>query len=645
MLISAAKIRSQKFVVVGGISAPAYIVTDPGTKNEGQIVTFDITTFNVANGTTLYWTLAGTTSSVDFIGDITSGSVTISSGVASISITLKEDQLTEGTEYVHLQLRTGSVSGPIVAESNFVNINDTSLTRTYSVTPVSESVDEGSSLTLNVTTSNVPDGTTLYWTINSNTSDFSSSSGNFNINSNTGSFSVTPILDLTTEGPETFTVSIRTTSISGTVVTTSSSITINDISTTPIPSYSVTASADPVNEGVSVTFTTNTANVADGTTLYWTNTGTANATDIGGSNNGSFSITSNVGSVTLGIAADQTTEGSETIIFNVKTVSISGDTVAQAGVTINDTSVNPPPGCCICYGVVGGGGGAGGTCLSTTYNVSGGGGAGGSVCEVFDRVFCTNKWIIFCLGQRGGVGSTTTNGTSGSTTQWLSGTPTGGTALFCTNGACAPGLGGCGGMGGQRGGAGPAPVPAVVNGGGGGGKTSPPPGQLTVGTITKFYGGCGGVGTQGAGGGGGSAGGAPGNGYNGQNASGYNGGPGAPGIYSTIVNRCFGIGGGGVGAECKGGSPGSPGPLELNSSGGGSLTCQWGRGGGGGTGATCGAGVTGAIFFKIPDTYSVAVWCSAVVDTQILCGGDGFKCYIIGRVGSLTVNCLCFYLG
>ena len=93
------------------------------------------------------------------------------------------------------------------------------------------SVNEGSSLTFNVTGTNIVDGT-YYWT-SSNTTDFATISGSFTITSNAGSFSVTPTADLTTEGAETFTVSVRTDSTAGTIVATSSTITINDTSTTP----------------------------------------------------------------------------------------------------------------------------------------------------------------------------------------------------------------------------------------------------------------------------------------------------------------------------------------------------------------------------------------------------------------------------
>lgn len=103
---------------------------------------------------------------------------------------------------------------------------------TYAVSPAANNVNEGSNLTITVTTENVADGTTLYWTINSNASDFGTSSGSFTINSNTGTITITPTADNTTEGAETFTLSIRTDSVAGTVVATTGNITINDTSLT-----------------------------------------------------------------------------------------------------------------------------------------------------------------------------------------------------------------------------------------------------------------------------------------------------------------------------------------------------------------------------------------------------------------------------
>lgn len=91
------------------------------------------------------------------------------------------------------------------------------------------SINEGSALTMNVTTTNVNNGTVLYWTV-SRAGDFTVSSGSVTITSGAATFTITPTADNTTEGPELFTVSIRTTSINGPIVATTPNITINDTS-------------------------------------------------------------------------------------------------------------------------------------------------------------------------------------------------------------------------------------------------------------------------------------------------------------------------------------------------------------------------------------------------------------------------------
>ena len=103
----------------------------------------------------------------------------------------------------------------------------------YTLTPAVNNINEGSALTLNVSGSNITNGT-FYWSIDSNAGDFSTTSGSFTITSNAGSFTVTPTADSTTEGAETFTVSIRSGSTSGTILATTSNLTINDTSITPV---------------------------------------------------------------------------------------------------------------------------------------------------------------------------------------------------------------------------------------------------------------------------------------------------------------------------------------------------------------------------------------------------------------------------
>ena len=213
---------------------------------------------------------------------------------------------------------------------------------TYSITPSASSMNEGASLTFNVTTTNVTDATILYWTIldtTTNSADFSATSGSFSISTNTGSFSVTTTNDATTEGSQTFRVQLRTDSTSGTVVATSSTVTIADSSLTP--TYSVSPSASSVQEGSTITFNVTTTNVPNGTTLYWTNSGSSNATDFSGSvNSGSLTISSNSGSVVMTTNSDETTEGTETIIFQLRTDSTGGTIVATSS-TVNLTEPLP----------------------------------------------------------------------------------------------------------------------------------------------------------------------------------------------------------------------------------------------------------------------------------------------------------------
>ena len=106
---------------------------------------------------------------------------------------------------------------------------------TYTFGTIPSSINEGSSGAFNLNTANILDGTILYWTINhitTTSADFSSTSGSFTINSDTGSFNIATIADSLTEGEETFTVSIK--KVDDTIVATSNSVTINDTSTTPI---------------------------------------------------------------------------------------------------------------------------------------------------------------------------------------------------------------------------------------------------------------------------------------------------------------------------------------------------------------------------------------------------------------------------
>jgi hypothetical protein len=102
------------------------------------------------------------------------------------------------------------------------------------ITPSTTSITEGNAVTFTILDSNL-NTITLYWTINTSggmsSSDFGgiTLSGSVNLTNGSGSLSFTPIADGSTEN-ETFTLEIRSGSISGQVLKTSSTITVVDAS-------------------------------------------------------------------------------------------------------------------------------------------------------------------------------------------------------------------------------------------------------------------------------------------------------------------------------------------------------------------------------------------------------------------------------
>lgn len=207
---------------------PTYTIEPSVTVvDEGSSVVFTLTTTNVPNGTVLYWTNMGTTVAEDFTDTANSGSVSVIDGSATITRSLLLDDIASELETVVLQLTTES--GTVVATSGTVTVVDK--TAIYAVSANTSAVNEGQSVTFTITTTNVEDGTTLYWTTDTG-ADFTdnAASGSFTITANTGTIVRTLKNDTTTEGTETFVLSIRTVSASGTVVATSSAITVNDTS-------------------------------------------------------------------------------------------------------------------------------------------------------------------------------------------------------------------------------------------------------------------------------------------------------------------------------------------------------------------------------------------------------------------------------
>lgn len=334
-------------------NAPTYTVGASSTSiQEGATVNFTVNTTDVGAGTTLYYSIIGNTDDSDFTDNVQAGSFSLVStgsttGVGTITKTAANDALVnEITEAFKVIVSTGSTLGPQVGISSLVRITNLGLP-SYVITESAPSVNEGSSVSFTVNTVNVGTPSTLYYSTGGTASaaDFSNNSlsGSFSLvstGSTTGiaTFVRSIATDFNTESGEVFNIVIRTGSVSGTAVTTSSNVIIGDVT----PTINIAESATTVDEGGSVTFTISGSNIPNGTYYYtiYEEEGTVAVVDFNPANlNGSFSINNNSGSLTITLAEDLTSEGTDKFKVQIRTGSISGTVIAESNaVTIGDTS-------------------------------------------------------------------------------------------------------------------------------------------------------------------------------------------------------------------------------------------------------------------------------------------------------------------
>ena len=92
----------------------------PGAIVQGSNITYALTTVNVSNNSVLYYITSGNVTTSDFFGGNT-GSFTVVRANATFSISIANNIVSGGdTKEFTLQLREGSVSGPVVASANTV---------------------------------------------------------------------------------------------------------------------------------------------------------------------------------------------------------------------------------------------------------------------------------------------------------------------------------------------------------------------------------------------------------------------------------------------------------------------------------------------------------------------------------------------
>ena len=237
---------------------------------------------------------------------------------------IQEDSTTiVGAKIIHSAnyYATLNEPGPVIAGSS-----SSAYTPTYTLSRSTSSVNEGGSFNITLITTNVNAGTVVPFTITGvQSADIGGANltGNFIVGT-TETFTYPVSADLSSEGTETFTMTLDG-------KTTSAAVTINDTSQTPAITYQLTSSVTSADEGDTFRVTLATTNVSAGTQLNYTVTG-VDASDLtAGDLTGTFVIgTTEFFDFTL--ASDVTTEGQET--FNLALD--NGE--AQVQVTVNDTS-------------------------------------------------------------------------------------------------------------------------------------------------------------------------------------------------------------------------------------------------------------------------------------------------------------------
>lgn len=203
-----------------------------------------------------------------------------------------------------------------------------------------------------VTTTNVEDGTQLYWKVRPGNipvtdQDFvlglppNILAGNLTVQSNQATFNVEIQTDSIIEHDESFYIDIMTGNIFGTVVTTSVEYEIELFDEIP-KSYKINQDLYLVNKGSTVTYTVETTKVIDGTQLFWqVIPGPYNPItyiDIDGGNpttikTGIVTITSNVGSFGVTAAYSATDLGKRFYVQLRDTPFITGNIVANSAIT------------------------------------------------------------------------------------------------------------------------------------------------------------------------------------------------------------------------------------------------------------------------------------------------------------------------
>ncbi len=152
--------------------------------------------------------------------------------------------------------------------------------------------------------------------------------------------------DTLIEGMESLSFALSSPSANASIPTTKAIITIYDGNSKPNPvppSFTITPSVSSANEGSSINYVVSTTGVANGSILEYQLTGVSSSDVVGGNLTGSFVVGANgQGSITISIAADQQTEGNETLLLILLNNGIAVGTAAPVAIVDSSKATLPP---------------------------------------------------------------------------------------------------------------------------------------------------------------------------------------------------------------------------------------------------------------------------------------------------------------
>ncbi len=297
---------------------------------ESEGVEFTINTYNVPDGTNIYWKNIGTSAANDFNENLVSGQVTINNNMGSILLTSLTDLQNESRETIIMRLYGDKSYINTIANSAIVYLNNITIKSQY------VNVYEGDNIVFNITTDSIPNNTKLYWNnygTGDNTMFEQPLNGTVIINNNVASIKLKFKIGIITE-QQTLIIKLFTDEEYKNKVAESNIVYLNKIDYTIIPRKT------SVNEGSSVIYdVTTNDNVIS---LYWKNIGTATANNFeNGMNEGILSISNKKGLIILPIKNNNKFEENKTIIIQLSKVQNGDPLAASESININEISVPP----------------------------------------------------------------------------------------------------------------------------------------------------------------------------------------------------------------------------------------------------------------------------------------------------------------